>query len=80
MLLDMIPNGKFNKKKYGWSRDGRFFHLNFHNQSDYDDKRRFWWFLKITHLSLKPIVTQYGGGSMLCKNPIVFTMKEFPQI
>ena len=25
-------------------------------------------------------VTQYGGGSTLCKNPIFFTMKEFPQI
>ena len=25
-------------------------------------------------------VTQYGGGSILCKNPIFFTMKEFPQI
>ena len=25
-------------------------------------------------------VTKYGGGSMLCKNPIFFTMKEFPQI
>ena len=24
--------------------------------------------------------TQYGDGSMLCKNPIFFTMKEFPQI
>ena len=25
-------------------------------------------------------VTQYGDGSMLCKSPILFTMKEFPQI
>ena len=25
-------------------------------------------------------VTQYGDCSMLCKNPIFFTMKEFPQI
>ena len=25
-------------------------------------------------------VTHYGDGSMLCKNPIFFTMKEFPQI
>ena len=25
-------------------------------------------------------VTQYGDGSMLCKTPIFFTMKEFPQI
>ena len=25
-------------------------------------------------------VTQYCGGSILCKNPIFFTMKEFPQI
>ena len=25
-------------------------------------------------------VTQYGGGNILCKNPLFFTMKEFPQI
>ena len=25
-------------------------------------------------------VTHYGDGSMLCKNPIFFIMKEFPQI
>ena len=25
-------------------------------------------------------VTQYCGGSILCKNPIFFTMKEFLQI
>ena len=25
-------------------------------------------------------VTQYCGGSILCKNPVFFTMKEFPQI
>ena len=25
-------------------------------------------------------VTQYCGGSILCKNPIFFTMKEIPQI
>ena len=25
-------------------------------------------------------VTQYSGGSILCKNLIFFTMKEFPQI
>ena len=25
-------------------------------------------------------VTQYCGGSIFCKNPIFFTMKEFPQI
>ena len=23
--------------KYGWNRDGRFFHLNLYNQSNYDD-------------------------------------------
>ena len=39
-------------------------------------------FWKITHLSLTHWgrVTYYGGGSMLCKNPIFFIMKEFPQI
>ena len=39
-------------------------------------------FEKITHLSLTHCgrVTQYGNGSMLCKNFIFFTMKEFPQI
>ena len=42
-------------------------------------------FLKITHLTMDPLthcgrVLQYGDGSMLCKNPIFFTMKEFPQI
>ena len=38
--------------------------------------------LKITHLSLTHCgrVTHYGDGSMLCKNPIFFIMKEFPQI
>ena len=25
-------------------------------------------------------VTQYGDGSTLCKNPLFFTMTEFPQI
>ena len=25
-------------------------------------------------------VTQYCGGSILCKNPIFFAMKEFPQV
>ena len=25
-------------------------------------------------------VTQYGGGSMLCKNPVFFAMKKFTQI
>ena len=25
-------------------------------------------------------VTHYGDGSMLCKNPMFFIMKEFPQI
>ena len=39
-------------------------------------------FLKITHLSLthRGPVTQYCGGSMLCKNPIFFIIKELPQI
>ena len=36
-------------------------------------------FWKFTHLSLTHWgrVTHYGDGSMLCKNPIFFTMKEF---
>ena len=39
-------------------------------------------FWKITHLSLTHCgrVTHYGDSSMLCKNPIFFIMKEFPQI
>ena len=39
-------------------------------------------FWKITNLSLTHCgrVMQYGDGSMLCKNPIFFTVKEFPQI
>ena len=34
----------------------------------------------IIELTHRGPVTQYGGGSILCKTPIFFTMKEFPQI
>ena len=34
----------------------------------------------ISHLTHRGPVTQYCGGSILCKIPIFFTMKEFPQI
>ena len=41
-----------------------------------------WLFIHIYHQALTHCgrVTQYDDGSMLCKNPIFFTMKEFPQI
>ena len=34
----------------------------------------------ISQLTHHGPVTQYCGGSILCKNPIFFIMKEFPQI
>ena len=34
----------------------------------------------LTMLTHRGPVTQYCGGSILCKNSIFFTMKEFPQI
>ena len=34
----------------------------------------------IDSLTHRGPVTHYCGGSILCKNPIFFTMKEFPQI
>ena len=36
-----------------------------------------WWRQDSTHCGR---VTQNGGGSMLCKNPIFFTLKVIPQI
>ena len=47
----------------------------------YEYRLRFHWSLfprvQLTHCGR---VTHYGDGSMLCKNPIFFIMKEFPQI
>ena len=34
----------------------------------------------ISHLTHRDPVTQYCAGSILCKKPIFFIMKEFPQI
>ena len=69
-------------KKYGRSRDGRFFNETCIISQIMMINGVFYDFWKITHLSLTHCgrVTPYGDGSMLFNNPIFFTTKTFPQI